>query len=275
MAGFYPDVPGNRFAYHLDGTQVFMKNDSTNELTQLSTTSLSLMNDEDSDAFQFDPYGRTIIFVFPEPRQFSGYYISTDDTNVSTIRTSTDTTNGLDGTWVTLTSDAVQSSGSPIPSYRTNAQTVAGGVVKAISMYLGDEYSTDNVYALHLYGSIPLTSNPDRLIFWEPINDNATDGAYFDWGDIGQGTSKTKTFRIKNNSSTKTASSITLASTAVTYGMTVQFSTDDVNYSASINIGDLAAGATSSVLYVKRSVPANEPMQVQACYFTADAASWA
>ena len=276
MAGFYPDAPGNRFAYHQDGTQMYISDGST--LTALTTSQLSLLNDEDSDGVTIAAsYAtRDLIIIFPEPRDFTGYYVDNSQGNRS-LSVSADTTNGLDGTWTTIAATWVNgANGSPIPTYRTKIQTVAGGTVKAIRFGFGDGSSGSAVlYALHLYGSVPLTSNPDRLIFWEPVNDNATNGAYFDWGDIAQGTSRTKTFRIKNNSAAKTATSVAISSTAVTFGMTVLFSIDGTNYAASVNIGNLAPGATSSVLYVKRSVPAAEPMQPQACYFTADATSWA
>lgn len=276
MAGFYPDAPGNRFAYHQDGTQVYLK-DSNNTMNQLTTTQLSVLNDEDSDdvVMLTSWTSRTLIVIFPEPRDFTGYYINHYNLSAFTVSVSTDTTNGLDGTWTVLTSSgAGDNGGSAIPGYRNKFVTLAGGVVKAVSFSINASSLNAGMRTLQLYGSIPLTSNPDRLIFWEPVNDNATSGAYFDWGDIGQGITKTKQFRIKNNSSTKTATSVTLASTAVTFGMTVQFSSDGTNYSTSINIGDIAPGATSGVLYVKRAVPATEPLQVQACYFTADAASW-
>lgn len=274
MAGFYPDVPGNRFAYHADGTQMYLK-DSLNNLTQLSTDDLSKLNDEDNDsAATGDVDAKTLIVIFPEMRNFTGYYIDCDS-SAGALKTSTDTTNGLDGNWTTVAANFnIRAPSDPVPDYRTSATAVAGGVVKAISFSFGDPSFSSVINVLHLYGTVPLTENPDRLIFWEPVNDNATSGTYFDWGDLAQGTVSTKQFRIKNNSSTKTASSITLSSTAVTFAMTVELSTDGTNYASTINIGDLAPGTISSVLYVRRTVPAAEPLRPQALYLQASATTW-
>lgn len=249
--------------------------DSLNNLVQLTTDDLSMLNDEDNDsAATGDVDAHTLIVIFPEMRNFTGYYMDCDS-SAGALKTSADTTNGLDGNWTTVAANFnMRAPADPVPDYRTNATAVAGGLVKAISFDFGNPTYSSVINALHLYGTIPLTENPDRLIFWEPVNDNAVSGTYFDWGDLAQGTVHTKQFRIKNNSSTKTASSITLSSTAVTFAMTVELSTDDTNYGSTINIGDLGAGATSTVIYVRRTVPSAEPLRPQALYLQASAATW-
>lgn len=270
MAGFYTDVPANRFAYHLDGTKIFMI-DSANTLTEI-TAQATLFNDEDADYHQTS--GQTVLFIFPELRDLSAYYF--DDywgVTPQTLQVSSDTTTGLDGTWTTVVNPwSRQVAVNPIPTYRTAINTAVAGSIKGIKFNFNS--STIRIATIHLYGSIPTTSNPNRLIFWEPVNNNATGGAYFDWGDVVQGSSQTKSFRIKNNSSTQTANSVAISTGAETFGMALQFSTDNATFTASINIGNLAPGALSNVLYVKRAVPVGEPLQVQTSYLKAHANSW-
>jgi hypothetical protein len=269
MAGFYPDVPGQRFAYHLDGTKIYLLDDS-NVLTDITSIAATI-NDEDADYANVG-IGR-IIFLFPEKRNLSGYYFDGyfQGTN---LYVSSDTTTLLDGTWTSIANPWIANNvGDPLPEYRQNINPITAGSVKALK-FTNSPGNGYRIYSIHLYGSIAATENPDRLIFWNATLDQATDGPYFDWGDVVQGQSYTKTFRIKNNSSSKTAQSIGLSAGAETFGMAVQFSTDNVTYTPTLTIGDLAPGAISSTVYVKRSVPASEPLQLQVCRFKASAGSW-
>ncbi len=270
MAGFYTDVPGNRFAYHLDGTAIYII-DSTNTLTNITSGAASF-NDEDGDYPQYS--GQSFLFIFPELRNLSGYYFN-DMWGVGpqSLQFSSDTTTGLDGTWTTIVNPwARDMTGGTLPSYRTKINPVSAGSVKGLKFNFGS--SGIRPANIHLYGDIPSSSNPDRLIFWEPVNNNATGGSWFDWGDLVQGTSQTKTFRIKNNSGTKTANSILLTAGTETFAMSVDFSSDDITYTPSLSLGDLAPGAVTGVLYVRRTVPASEPLRMQAAYFKAAASSW-
>lgn len=279
MAGFYADVPANRWAYHLDGTKLFTK-DSSNTLYEVTSSAASI-NDEDV-ANGIDLNSRNaFILIFPELRNLQAYFISTNNESTSyftpgSLEVSSNTTNGLDGTWSTVQNPWVRTNNSTVPQYRTAIQSAAASSIKAIRFNFNDTQSGwyDYLRALHLYGTIPLTENPDRLIFWEPVNNNETPGPYFDWGDIPLSTAQTKQFRIKNNSATLTASSISVSAGAQTYTMAVEFSTDNTSFISSIDIGNLAPGATSSVLYVRRTVPATETIRVQAIRMTATASSW-
>lgn len=272
MAGFYPDVPANRFALHLDGTQAYTI-DSTNNITSITSQLPTLVNDEDDDTSTTFRSKTAVVFIFPELRDIAGYYYNDSESGQGSMQVSNDTTNGLDGTWTTIANPFLNHNTNVTPGYRTAIRTVTAGGVKAVKFNFG-AYGYRDARAVHLYGTIPEAQNPDRLVFWEPVNNNPTPGAWFDWGDIQQGTSATKQFRIKNNSSTLTANDVTLSSGAVTHSMSLEFSTDGTTYSASPNVGNIAPGATSSILYVRRNVPSSEPMRPQACTISASAASW-
>lgn len=277
MAGFYPDVPGNRWAYHLDGTIILTK-DGSNGLYDVTASSVN-MNDEDQSS-GVDVSGRYgIIFIFPELRNlqayFSSHYNNASSLTPQTLETSADTTNGLDGTWTTVVNPWVSINGSTIPQYRNSIQAAAASGVKALRFNFTQGGYSHHLKSFHLYGTIPAAQNPNRLIFWESVNNNETPGPYFDWGDMPAGTAQTKQFRIKNNSTTLAANSIDISAGAQTYTMAVEFSTDNVSFASSINVGNLAPGAISSVLYVRRTVPAGEPLRVQAVRMSAVAGSWA
>jgi hypothetical protein len=137
-------------------------------------------------------------------------------------------------------------------------------------------YGNPRLCVLHLYGSRPTTS-VDRLAFWHPTTDQAIGTADLDFGDIAQGTSVTKQFRIKNISGTLTANSITLQVSDLLpeyTGTGLQVSTDNVTYQNSVNIGNLASGIISPTLYVRRTVPGAETTTQRQARLLAHAASW-
>lgn len=274
MAGFYPNVPDNRMAYHLDGTRVYVK-DTGNTLTQLTAAQIATMNDEDGDGYAAPSGNVELIFSFPEPRDVRGYFfVYNDNFTPTSLRVSSDTTNLLDGTWTSIASPWTYVISTITPNYRSMINTVSAGNVKALSFGVTGFNGARSILALHLYGFIPLAQTTQRLIFWDPTLAQQVNGAHFDWGDVVQGTSYVKTFRIKNNSPTLTANSIVISSATETFAMAVEFSTNGTTYTPTINIGNLAPDATSAVLYVRRPVPAAEPLRLQASRFQAVAGSW-
>lgn len=281
MAGYYPDVPGNRFAYHVDGSTILLK-DGANTLYDITSSSASL-NDEDlSNGLSVDSRN-SLILVFPQLRNLQGYFISytagnyggSYDMTSQSLQSSVDTTNGLDGTWSTVVNPWTLHINKMSPEYRQNISSAAASGIKGLRFNFTDNGNTWHEFrGVHLYGSIPVTQTPDRLIFWESLNDNETPAAYFDWGDIPRSTAQTKQFRIKNNSATQTANSITISAGAQTYTMALELSVDNVSFSSSVNIGNLGPGVVSSTLYVRRTIPADEPLRAQAIRLSAVAASW-
>src|SRR5690242_6124663 len=130
MAGFYPDVPANRFAYHLDGTKIF-ELDSAKTLTEI-TSQAAAFNDEDGD--NATTYGAVaLIFIFPELRDINGYYLVDNwGGTPGALQYSTNTTTGLDGTWTTIVNPWSRFvSTNPSPTYRTTISPAVAGSVKA------------------------------------------------------------------------------------------------------------------------------------------------
>lgn len=280
MAGFYPDVPGHRFAYDMDGT-ILRTTLNDGGPTNIDGYMTDLNNEDYSTNWSTDETGtRRLAFVFPELRNLDGYFVCWTRENYWTLdelEYSTDTTDGHDGSW-SIAEDPWNRKGAVDPYYRDSINTLNLTGIKGIRFVLHNSSYTRKQYfrAVHLYGSIPSGENPDRLRFWHPSNDQEIDPAHFDWGDIPQGASQTRQFRIKNNSTSMTANNISLATGALTHAMDdgLQFSADDTTYSSTLNIGDLAAEAVSGVVYVKRNVSASATARLQAARIKASAESF-
>ncbi len=285
MAGFYPDVPGNRFSIDSDGTYIALKNNNTGVITDISSNA-NLLNDEDTDYYELGSFAEAstdLIVAFPEARDLTGYFLNVDWYNLTAGQSyySTDTTDGQDGTWTGIANPFLYYYGNNLlPNYRSQIQPLSLSGVKGLRFNFTphnsgySQYKITRILALHLYGQIQAGANTDRLAFWDQSLSQECSGAYFDYGDLAQGATQTKTFHLKNLSATQTANSITVSSLDVSTGMQVTFSTDGVNYSNNLGIGNLAPGTVSSVLYAKTTVGLSEPIQVQAAHLSATATSW-
>lgn len=296
MAGVYADIPGTRFALDQDGSVMKWRNFTTGsawtdvtgsiaESQKVSTgTSISLLNANISSNYT------QVVVAFPEARSIAGIYCHLGYTGdrASTNYTweySTNTTDGTDGSWTTFTvtfgsiGQHDNTSDNSKPYYRSDIATLSLSNVTGIRVRWFGGVNTgeiSQIYVLHIYGSRPDVV-VDRLAFWHPSSDQVIGHAALDFGDIAQGTSVTRQFRLKNLSGTLTANSITLQVSDLLpeYGGTdLEVSTDNVVYQSSVNIGNLASGAISSTLYVRRTVPGAASTTQRHARLLANAASW-
>lgn len=279
MAGFYPDVPGPRMAYHRDGSTGFQILDGA--LTVLTATQLQNVNDENHSTAILEQninWGPVYTYgvIFPELRDIVGAYIMA--TTSSGFQTSTDTTNGLDGTWTnrTLTVDGL---GVASPDYRTEIQSVTWSGVKAFRFSVngtgGGGYQAFRT--LHLYGR-PTTGQVRYLMLTDTAG-NEVGGAYFDFGDDPRNGSETKQFRVKNGHSTLTANTIGLSFSVLTnkspsMADDYTFSADNSTYTATLNVGNLGPGASTADLYVKRTTPNDAALGLETGMIVAAATTW-
>jgi len=294
MAGTYADIPGTRFALDQDGTVLKYRNyttssawtDVTGSTAEIQKVNTANYIDTGLGAFQSAQFA----FAFPEARTINGAYIhggSGGNAVVSMANLawdySTDTTDGTDGTWSSMTvtfANIAQhntTSGVSKPYYRSDIATLAINNVKGVRVrFDGQNFGSPRLCVLHLYGTRP-TASVDRLAFWHPSSDQAIGVAALDFGDIAQGTSVTKQFRVKNLSSSLTANTITVQVSDLLpeyTGTGLQVSTDNVTYQNSVNIGNLSSGVISSTLYVRRTVPGAETTTQRQARLLANAASW-
>lgn len=230
--------------------------------------------------------GCYLFFYFSEPRTINGYfaagYAQVGPYSSAYMDVSTDTTNGVDGTWTRVhTANGIVT--SDIRSYyRTSINTVGPSTdVRGVRIRFQQLGSTaGSMFGMaHLYGSIQTATNPDRLAIWDATLDQPISGAFFDLGDVERSSTASKTFRVKNVSSTLTAQGINLNYDALYDGTPtvvsgLSSSPDGSTFTSTLNIGDLAPGATSGVLTMRISLPANAPLGVWAPRLKADATSW-
>jgi hypothetical protein len=293
MAGSFSDVPGYRFAYDVDGTIGVIYSYSGGVIASVSSADLSKANQEQASANNVSNSVRVdtrlyvpgggdnnyVALVFPELRDIAGYFLSVPSvapTGGKIIQTSSDTTNGQDGTWTTVANPHGGINGNSIalsPAYRTEIKTVEWTSVRAI------RFTVTNVFwACHLYGTISTSLSTERLRVTD-ISDNDI-VAQLDMGNIPQRTSATKQLKISNLSATQTANNITVSiNTQVNSDSSpsligqYQLSTDNIAFANAVNIGNLAPGASTNI-YMKASIAANAQLGPWAARIIAHPVSW-
>lgn len=276
MAGSFPDVPGRRMAYDLDGTVGLFIDDPV--ITRYVLSDMITMNNESTDtvyAFSGNyPSQKMFVLIFPELRDIVGCVLQAVAYNgASAIATSPDTTNGLDGAWTSQTGGF---GNVGRPSFRTiNAVNWTNVRGLRFTLASGGGGNYQYFYGWHLYGNRPQVA---RLAFWDPTVNQELGGAFLDWGNMGNAVSSTRQVRIKNLHAVNTANNIVIATstmTDTTPGMASNhsFSADNVTFSSTLNIGSLAPGVISSAFYVKITTPTGN-LGTWSSRLTAIAGSW-
>ncbi|WJN62628.1 hypothetical protein [Streptomyces phage phiScoe10] len=288
--GNYPFATSHRMALDVDGTQTVFINTS-NVVTAVSAAEAVKLNAED-DSIVWRSLGAgadRLVHVFPEPRDIDGIFLNSGGSNSydgvalgTTIDISTNTTNGLDGTWT----NAVPYTNRPgatatVPAYRTQYQPLPAAGVKGIRVSFAKTtgYSEFQVRAFFVYGSIAAGQNPDRLAVWHGSLDERVSPAYFDFEESARNSQKALTFRVKNLSPTKTSNGTTvnvetLSDANPTLIGQFAVSLDGNTYSTSVNVGNVAPGATSAPVYIRCKPSVNAALGLWALRLKAAATSW-
>lgn len=250
MAGFYPDVPGHRFAYHLDGTVGFVANHAFTTLHTDPTISQVNMDRLNSPIYtSFLYYYESIGFIFPESRVVTGYAMRFSHvSSFMGMEFSINTSNGIDGDWTNIghANRLIMEVGS-IVDYRLAINTIDPIEAKAVRFrYLGNS----DKYNIHIYGHISESQDIEYLKLWHPTLDEELSGHYFDFAEIYHGANRpSRPFRVKNISSSKDASSVSLAK--IESPNSVMFSSNNAEFLPSLNIGDIPADSVSDLVYLK------------------------
>lgn len=251
-------------AFDRDGTQG-VKIDSANVISTMTNGELVTLNDEgDSQISAFSSPWK-ICLIFPELRDIDGYFRNIKGKQL-VVETSVDTTNGFDGTWVTISATTGETATYEVatkPAYRTAITSSTVLAVRAIR-FSGQYVSFDNSVfrSIHLYGEPAPGENPNRLALWHPTLDQRVTPAYLDWGNVPRSSSADRLFRVKNLSASLTATSVRVAMeslTDTTPSVPAQhtLSADGTTFLAQVNIGSLAPGAISAPLTIRRITPSN------------------
>lgn len=279
MAGNYPDVPGHRMAWDRDGTILCLVAGS---ITILDASTRNILNDDTGSHF-FQTSDAAVCLIFPEKRDIVGMYVACGD-GVDTFSAawSANTTNGLDGTWTSFAFTRDTGTGSET-QFRNNIRAVNLAGVKAVRVQRGNiaTFPTrQRIGAFHVYGSPSVGEAPNRLRLWHPTLDQEVTGSFFDWGDVTRGTTSQRDFRVKNNSATQTANSVMLTMEALTDTSPSNvgqhtFSLDGTTFTSSTIVGDLAPGAISPTVRLRRTTTTDAALSLWWTRIVASAASWA
>lgn len=264
MAGTFPDVPGHRFMYDQDGT-IVLSSPSTAS-SPLTVIDPLILNDED-DSDQIVIGGgsggwKEFTWAFPEPRSITGFFAKYSASLSGTLSYSTDTTDGTDGTWQSYGSVSAGMATSYNPYYRTSIIPLSISDVRGVRIrFTQTSNQTYYIQSVHLYGTIPTAESTDRLEFWQPSANSVLDKAGLDFGDVPLGSVTTKQFRVKNLSSSLTATSVVVSANNLAGGTqndamvsALEFSTDGSTWGPSATIDEIAPEAISSVVSVRRTV---------------------
>lgn len=287
MSGNYPDPPNAlRMAWDRDGTVLCQVRTDTGAITTYGSTERNNLNDEDTDGLNFTTTGSMSVYrfclIFPELRDITHYAIGATfggGVTPGALQWSADTTNGFDGTWTNAVNPWVNKGTNASLLRSPDAVTINGA--KAVRWYGNTGGFTQDITTLfaHFYGGPAAGQNPDRLRLWHPSSDAEMLGPNFEFGNVARSTSADKTFRIKNNSATLTANDVVLSLGALTDtspSVPGQYllSQDGVNFAATQNIGNLAPGAISGVMTLRRVTPSNAVLGLWWARVLAVATSW-
>lgn len=301
MAGNYPNVPSWRMAWDTDGTQFFYTIDAGAPVE--SPSGAVVLNNEDvgehlrvNPGFYGQSYGHgsttQFLWIFPELRdihamvfgEMAGSF-SAPPSYATTFRidVSSNTTNGLDGTWVNYIPNGSAWSRFADKSYlRTELVNTSALGVKAIRL---EAYAPSNalhyLVGAHFYGDRVSGETPQRLEIWHPTLDQKLGASALDWGNVPRNTVETRSFRIKNMHSTLNANSVRAAMSILTdtspsvVGQLSISQDGGSTWAAQQTLSDpLAPGAISPVLQIRRNTASNATLSLWWSRVFADAASW-
>ncbi len=198
---------------------------------------------------------------FPELREVTAFYAwfhTTDGASsavmtASLIEGSTNSTNGLDGTWETASVGGAPTRNNNFDWRSTIKSLSFTGSKKIVRLCFTYNWAAVNVYLLHVYGEKGSGQTPDDIIY---IDHDTTPGVEYtapeDFGDRPLATTVTRQFRVKNTSATLTANTINIQCNDADFAI----STDNTTWVVTINIASLGPGAESSTMYIRNTTPA-------------------
>jgi hypothetical protein len=267
----YPTLPGRKFDYDVGGGSVYYGNDVNEITTALTTERMAELNNIDNVniVMQKSVYSTTgilTVWVFlPEKYVVAGLGMLHNLGSLGgagvTVAGSTDSTNGLDGTWInaTLPNGAIPKIMMDTDQWRDGIQPCTFfETIKVLRLrysggYESAKYSNVNIYALHIYGVKAEGEIPDDILF---LDDDASGDPEFirdlDFGDRPEGTTVTHRIKLLNSSTTKIANNLTLSLIDVDFN----FSMDEgVSWVTGATITSLAPQGVSSSILIKNTIP--------------------
>lgn len=281
MAGNYPDPPAPRMAYDTDGTQLFRVAASGTGTPTGATPTQTTDSNRESGSGPGNWVQDYSCFIFPQLRDLAGIWAlgingGSPSGTQFTAQVSSDTTNGVDGTWVTYIASFTVAQNYK-PSFRTSIALATATGVKAVRVRCTN--AGNQSLLVHLYGTIPAAS--DRIEFWHPTLDQPLTSlpAHLDWGNRPRSTNETRQFRIKNLSGVATANTITVGLEALTdasptYVSQHQFSYNGGPFGATATIPSLAPNTVSAIIDIQQNISATAALGLWSQRAYANVGSW-
>lgn len=265
MAGTLPDLPGHRFRVDKDGTLYFAVH-ASGALEDKTSALSELMNFDGNSTYSLVDNGNGYTnhyFLFPEARNITAAvgFVKPGNGTTTQWAYSTNTVTGTDGTWTNFVGTG--SATGFDSTWRVGLNTVNLANVKGLRFQTGavSQGTPAPLTEVAIYGFLPTTT--ERLAFWSPTTDVQLTAAALDFGDVPNNTTgTTKTFRVKNLSSTKTATGVHVVwdpadQVTAAYALSsVEFSFDQEEWAVDVEIGNIAASSISPVIYARPVVPA-------------------
>ncbi len=283
--GIYNAAPSRRMAWDSDGS-VVLRSESDNNGTGPSPGGFGSIpwseassgeringNDEDPSSVLRTVQAAgvanahlMVAILFPEPRELDAMYVVATATTPANfwMYYSLDTTNGVDGTWINTA--VPRDTDLSLDHYRDNITTIGVSGVKGIKGNLGGTNTNDFISfrTIHIYGGISPGETPDRILFLDTEDADNAFTQVLDFEEVPRGQTQTRTYKLKNNSSTKTINTIqiTAEDLYLNAGDWYEFS-DSGAFQGTLAIGNLGPGATQ-LITLKQIIPDAETLSVQA-----------
>jgi hypothetical protein len=267
----YTPLPDRRMPYDNDGTLVYFGTANTGATTAASSGQTVEMNDQDfvsvgtvtNDGTNPQFY---VWLFYPEQREITATYcrfrhqFGSQDTEqaLASVVGSTDTANGMDGTWETASLPAGAPAWPNDFAWRSGIVPVSFTGPKSTARFAwastGSGSRTGYIRILHVYGEAAAGQLAHDLIY---IDHDDTPGTEYtapeDFGDQPLGTTVVRQFRLKNTSASKTATGINIQLNDQDFAIAESASGPWVQ---TINLASLGPGAESPTYYVRCTTPA-------------------
>lgn len=270
MAGTYPDPPGHRLAYHIDGTVVVIANRAFNTVKgTASTLEMNGINSDHIGSNRFDG-DNALAFIFPHLMDLTGVLVNLNVSRTGYyMEVSSNTTNGIDGSWRTASISGFHAR-DLTGVLREGIYVMNETGVRAIR--LNEATSAAAKRNIHLYGSISPDSDAEKLNIWLPYDDQKASPAYLDWGDIRRGEYRHSQFRVKNISRSKAAIGNAIEFEALTPSGSKtsvtghELSSDGIIFSPTLNLPPLQPEEISDLIHVRYNTGALDSVGAKWCY---------
>lgn len=256
----YPIIEEHRIPFDLDGTEIGFQ--GTNLAARIAAWATQAqktgLNQDNWNGAGMPTYGDPAYYYvfFPELTELNRMRISGED-NIMTDATlysidgSADTSNGLDGTWTPAVfqaqTEVMMSPGET--KWRTHTFTTSfPSPVKVVRIRI--RIYSEPLRALHLYGRKYAGQTPDDLAFCFADGQEMT--ALAEWGDLPEGTTEVRSYKIKNLSQNKMALEVNLQLNHEHYTMAWSASGP---WQSVLDLASIAPASTSATFYVRCLIP--------------------